>query len=69
MPTENDIKNMARAQTRIVLGQSPLFLGMSDHEQRALYRDVYAANFNRLVRQNGLIARQTGDRPNEPGKL
>src|SRR5262245_11075498 len=66
MPTENDLKNMARARTRIVLGQSPAFLGMSEHEQRALYRDMYEANYRQLARQNGLIARQLATDPMNP---
>lgn len=58
MRTENEIKDMARAQTRMVLGQSTQFLQMPHHEQQSLYRDVYEANYGQLARQNGLVARQ-----------
>ncbi len=58
MRTENDIKDMARAQTRLVLGQSAQFLQLPPREQQSLYRDVYEANCGQLARQHGLIARQ-----------
>ncbi|MBC8137109.1 MAG: hypothetical protein H8F28_14615 [Fibrella sp.] len=58
MRTENEIKDMARAQTRLVLGQSTQFLQMPPHEQQALYRDAYEANYGQLARQNGLLTRQ-----------
>lgn len=61
MRTENEVKDMARAQTRLVLGQSTQFLQMPSHEQQSLYRDVYDANYRQLARQNGLIARQLAD--------
>ncbi|UCF34568.1 MAG: hypothetical protein JSV78_04550, partial [Phycisphaerales bacterium] len=58
MRTENDIKDTARAQTRLVLGQSAQFLQLPRREQERLYRDVYEANYGQLARQHGLIARQ-----------
>jgi hypothetical protein len=58
MRTENEIKDMARAQTRVVLGESAHFLQMPSHEQQALYRDVYESNYGQLARQNGLISKQ-----------
>jgi len=66
MRTENEIKDMARAQTRMVLGQSAQSLQMPPHEQQSLYREVYDANYNQLARQNGLIARQMATDPMDP---
>jgi hypothetical protein len=66
MPTDTDVKDMARAQTRLVLGQSGQFLQMPSHEQQSLYRDVYEANYRQLARQHGLIARQMEADPMDP---
>lgn len=66
MRTENEIKDMARAQTRFVLGQSTQFHQMPAHEQQLLYRDVYTANYGQLAQQNGLIARQMATDPMDP---
>jgi hypothetical protein len=67
MRTENDIiKDKARAEARLVLGQSAQFLKMPPPEQQALYRDVYEAKARELARQNGLIALQMATDPMNP---
>jgi hypothetical protein len=66
MRTENEIKDMARAQTRLVLGQSSQFLQMPPHEQQDMYRNVYETHYGQLARQNGLIARQMATDPMDP---
>lgn len=66
MQTEIEIKDLARAQTRLVLGKSDQFLQMPQTEQQSLYRDVYQANYDQLARQHGLAARQMAVDPLDP---
>lgn len=66
MQNDTNIKDMARAQTRMVLGKSDHFLQMPQTEQQSLYQEVYRANYDQLARQHGLVSRQLAVDPLDP---
>ena len=53
----NDLREIARAQTREILAASPTFHQLDLEEQKALYRDIYDAQYGELAQANGGVSR------------
>jgi hypothetical protein len=67
MLMQPDLKELAKKQTRELLGESSHYLSMPFSEQERLYREVYQASYNRLAqKQQSQLAKQTAYNPNDP---
>lgn len=56
MPTEQELKEQARARARAILSQTPSFQNMGRAEQMELYKEIVATQHRELA-QNGGLAR------------
>lgn len=61
MSSPQELKQLARAQTRTLLALAPSFHGLAQDEQYALYQDIVNARYNELAEQNGLSTQLAKD--------
>lgn len=59
MPTEQELKDQARARARAILSQTPSFQNMGRAEQMELYKEIVAAQHRELVQNSGLARSNT----------
>jgi hypothetical protein len=56
MHEPQEIQEIARSETRVLLANTPSFHGLSQAEQFAMYKDMVKARYDELAHQQGLIS-------------
>lgn len=66
-PARADLRELARAETKAVLSESPAFLAMPMSEQQIVYSDMLSETYNRKLRANGFASPFATDSGKEMG--